>query len=118
MRVLVADAHREVRWALRTVIGEEPGLTVVGEVSDAVHLLDQAQDLHCDLVLLEWELGGPTGEELLADLGTLDRPCRVVVLSRQLEARGAALAAGADAFVSKADAPEQLLAVLRRLGHD
>jgi CheY-like chemotaxis protein len=37
----------------------------------------------------------------------------VIVLSGQPEVRRTALAAGADAFVSKADPPEQLLAALR-----
>jgi CheY-like chemotaxis protein len=39
----------------------------------------------------------------------------VIVLSGRPEVRQAALAAGAEAFVSKADAPQQLLAALRRL---
>lgn len=115
MRVLLADAHRNVRWALRTAITEEPGLTVVGEVSDADHLLSQAQALQPDLILLEWELPGRTGEELLADLGTLNHGSRVIVLSGRPEARQAALAAGAEAFVSKADAPHQLLTTLHKL---
>jgi DNA-binding NarL/FixJ family response regulator len=117
MRVLIADAHPEVRWALRTVIREEPGLMVVGEVSDADHLLDEARAQHPDVILLEWELPGRAGEELLADLGSLNNGFQVIVLSRRPEARQAALAAGAGAFVSKADAPEQLMTALRRLIH-
>jgi DNA-binding NarL/FixJ family response regulator len=118
MRVLIADAHPEVRWALRTVIREELGLTVVGEVSDTEHLLDEARAQHPDVILLEWELPGQPGEELFADLGTLNHGSRVIVLSRRPEARQAALAAGAEAFVSKADAPEQLLTALRTLVHE
>lgn len=115
MRVLLADAHPKVRWALRTVIREEPGLTVVGEVSDVEHLLAEARAQHPDLIFLEWELSGRPGEELLAVLGALNHGSRVIVLSSRPEARQAALAAGAEAFVSKADAPQQLLAALRRL---
>lgn len=119
MRVLIADAHSEVRWALRTVIREEPGLTVVGEVSDAEHLLTQARALQPDLIILEWELPNqPTETVLPLLLGALNHGCQVIVLSRRPEARQAALAAGAGAFVSKADAPEQLLAALRRLERD
>jgi len=118
MRVLIADAHSEVRWALRTVIREEPGLTVAGEVSDAEHLLTQARTLQPDLIILEWELPNQSSEGLLALLGALNHRCQVIVLSRRPEARQAALDAGAGAFISKADAPEQLLAALRRLGRD
>ena len=115
MRVLLADAHPQVRWALRTVIREEPGLTMVDEVSDSENLLDQARELKPEVIVLEWELPGQPGEELLADLATLNHGTRVIVLSSRPEARQAALGAGAEAFLSKADAPQQLLATLHRL---
>ena len=115
MRVLLADGHTEVRWALRTALKEEPDLTVIGEVSERKDLLAQAQALHPELILLEWELLGQRAGKLLAALYTLNGPVKVIVLSRQAECEQAALAAGADAFVSKADGPEQLLAALRQL---
>ena len=115
MRVLLADDHAQVRWALRTVIGEEPGLTVVGEVSDAENLISQAQALHPDLILLDWEMAGPLVDDLLSSLHALKRQPRVIVLSQRPESEATALAAGSDAFVSKADPPERLLSALRRL---
>jgi DNA-binding NarL/FixJ family response regulator len=113
MYVLLADAHPKVRWALRTVIGEEPGLTMAGEVSNSERLLDQARELKPDLIVLDWDLPGQPGEELLVDLANLNQGSRVFVLSSRPEARQAALAAGANAFVSKASGPDQLLAALR-----
>jgi DNA-binding NarL/FixJ family response regulator len=115
MRVLLADDHTQIRWALRTAIREEPGLTVVGEVSDAKDLVSQAQALQPDLILLEWELPGRREGDLLSSLRTLDLQPRVIVLSQRPESEKAALAAGADAFVSKAEPPEQLLSALRIL---
>jgi DNA-binding NarL/FixJ family response regulator len=116
MRVLLADGHTNVRWALRTAIREEAGLIVIGEAYNGQTLLSQAQDLHPDLILLEWELPGtPTGGALLSALQDLDLQARVVVLSRQPEAGLSALSAGADLFVNKADGPGQLLAALRTL---
>jgi DNA-binding NarL/FixJ family response regulator len=115
MRVLVADTHPEIRWALRTVIGEEPGLTLAGEVSDSEQLMQQASTLRPEMILLEWELPGQPGQDLLAALGSTNHGVWVIVLSSQPEDKQAALAAGADAFVSKADAPRELLAALRRV---
>lgn len=115
MRVLLADGHTEVRWALRTALKEQPDLTVIGEVSERKNLLAQAQALRPELILLEWELLGRAAGKRLAALCALDGPATVIVLSRQPECEEAALAAGADAFVSKANGPEQLLAVLHRL---
>jgi DNA-binding response OmpR family regulator len=64
-----------------------------------------------DLVLLDWEFPGRPAAAFLCGL---NGPA-VIVLSRRPEAAGAALAAGAEAFVSKADPPERLLEALRRL---
>ena len=114
MRVMLADSHTQIRWALRTVIEEEPGLTLVGEVSEAQNLLSQVQSLQPDLILLEWELPGRSNG-FLAELLALNLDSHVIVLSSQPELREAVLSAGAEAFVSKADAPEQLLATLRNL---
>ncbi|MGD9047405.1 MAG: response regulator transcription factor [Anaerolineae bacterium] len=114
MRVMLADSHTRIRWALRTVIEEEPGLNLVGEVSEARELLLQAQSLQPDLILLEWELPG-RANGFFTELRALDPAPFVIVLSSQPELREAVLASGAEAFVSKADAPEQLLATLRSL---
>ena len=114
MRVMLADSHTKIRWALRTVIEEEPGLTLVGEVSEAQDLLLQARSLQPDLILLEWELPGRENG-FLGELRALDFAPYVIVLSSQPAQREAVLASGAEAFVSKADAPEQLLATLRSL---
>lgn len=118
MRVLLADHHSQVRWALRTAIKEEPRLVVVGEATEAEALLSQAQALRPDLILLEWELPGQPVEEVLSTLRAFNNGCQVIVLSRQPECETAALAAGADAFISKAAAPEELLTALRALASD
>lgn len=115
MRVLLADDHTQVRWALRTAIQEEDAMEIVGEVSGASCLLPLVKALRPDVVLLEWELSGQPAGDLLGGLRSLDHPCEVIVLSQHPETQAAALAAGADAFVSKADSPERLLCALREL---
>jgi len=118
MRVLLADDHPKVRWALRTFIQEEPEFTVIGEASDTDTLLSKALALRPDLVLLEWELGGqPVGQALPALLA-LGLQVYVVVLSWQPGSEQAALDAGADGFVSKANGPKTLLTALRQLMGD
>jgi len=115
MRIMLADHRSRVRFALRALLEQRPGVNVVGEVADAVNLLSQA-GMDCpDLVLLDWRLRGLAADSLPA----LRRVCpdvRVIALSGRPEERGAALDAGADAFVSKADSPERLLAAIDNYG--
>jgi DNA-binding NarL/FixJ family response regulator len=115
MRVLLADDHPQVRWALRTAIKAQANLSLVGEISEASQLLSQAEALQPDLIFLEWDMSGDPAGSVLPALRGLAHPLRLIVLSGRPELRGVALAAGADTFVSKADPPEQLLIVLQTL---
>jgi DNA-binding NarL/FixJ family response regulator len=112
MRILLADDQPKVRFALRVLLDRQPGLQVETEAVDADELLAQAQATGPDLVLLSWELPGLAAP---GSLSALHRACPgllVIALSGRPEARRAALDAGADAFVSKGDPPERLLAAI------
>jgi DNA-binding NarL/FixJ family response regulator len=116
MRVFLADDQAKVRSALRLLLEQEPGLSVVGEAAKAEDLLAQVQTTLPDLVLLDWELPGLGSADLLSVLNSLGCHLKVIALSGHLDAREEALVAGADAFVSKGEPPEQLLAALHALG--
>jgi len=131
MRVLVADDQAAVRTALRWLLKEESGVSVVGEAVRAKDLLAQAEAIQPDLVLLDWELPGllAVGLSTRSSLGTIEEArcilldvlhtlhsCpRVIALSGRPEVRQEALDAGVDDFVSKGDPPERLLAALRAI---
>lgn len=123
MRVFLADDQARVRSALRLLLEQERGLCVVGEAAEAEELLAQLKATRPDLMLLDWELPGLSltnsvgpGNHLLSVLHVFYPNLRVIALSGRPEARQAALAAGADAFVSKGDPPERLLTTLRTMG--
>jgi DNA-binding NarL/FixJ family response regulator len=118
MRILVADNDVRVRSALQTLLRQEPGLTVLRESASLESVLVQVRDFRPDLVFLDWELRGRPAAALLFALGALDYRPKVIVLSGRPESEQEALAAGADAFVSKGDPPERLLCTFRRLVRD
>lgn len=119
MRVLVADDQPTLRSAVRFLLEHEPDMMIVAEASDVAGLLACAVKYQPDLLLLDWELPGlhttgsarPVINSLYASCPSL----HIIVLSGRPEANRHALAAGASAFVSKADPPERLLAALRRV---
>ena len=116
MKILLADDQPRVRLALRLLLEQELGANVVGEATEARDLLAQVAACRPDLVLLDWGLPGMAAEDLLIALRRTCTELAVIVLSGQPEAEEKALTAGADAFVSKADPPEQLLAAVRSIG--
>ena len=112
MYVLVADDQSRVRSALRLLLEQEPGIQVLGEAVDTTGLLDWVKAACPNLVLLDWELPGLGVDRLLPTLRELCPGLAVIALSGRPEARQAALDAGVDAFVSKGDPPERLLAAV------
>ena len=117
MDILLAD-NRKVRLALRVLLEQTAGLTIVGEASDAQDLLAQTSSTRPDLVLLDWTLPGLHDNGALRILRQICPDLSVIVLSGRPEARKTALAAGANAFVSKVDPPERLLAAIGEFCHE
>ena len=115
MRVFLADGQPKVRSALRMLLKHEPGLSVVGEAGDAENLLARILSVYPDLILLDWDLPGLSAIGSLPALRANNSKLSVIVLSGRPEMRQKALTAGANAFVSKIDPPEQLIAILHAM---
>ena len=115
MRIMVADDQPKVRFALRVLLERQAGLEITGEVADAKNLFAQALAIRPDLVLVSWELPELALMGSLPALRKICPPLFFIALSGRTEARRAALQAGADAFVSKTDLPEQLLTAVDRI---
>ena len=115
MRLFIADARSEMRFALMMYLGQEPGLHVTGIAVDAQSLLAQVKATQPDIVLVDWQLPGASIQDLLADIRGLASPPKIVVLAVNPEVKASALAAGADAFISKNVPSNELLRAIRSL---
>lgn len=113
MDILLADRQPKVRFALWALLRRQAGIEVVREAGNAQEILLQAQAARPDVVLLDWSLCNGRTSDLLGALHVACPGLYVIALDVQPEMRGMALAAGADAFVCKADPPECLLAAVR-----
>ena len=103
--VLVVEEHDEMRCALRDwLLTSFPPLRLC-EARSTEEALTLAGQAPLDLILVNLELPGRNGIEAARALRRLHPACRVVVMSvnDSLALRIAALAAGAEAFVSKRD---------------
>ena len=116
MRILIADDQERVRFALRVLLAQQPGLQVVGEAASGEALLAQAGAIAADLALVDWELPRLAEAGGLPALHRSAPALQIVVLSSRPGVRQAALAMGGAAFVSKGEPPERLLTVIRRCG--
>lgn len=116
MKVLLVDDHAVVRSGLRRLLADLPRAEV-GEAATGREALAAVRDAPPDLVVLDLNLPGLGGLELLRRL-LLEHPAaRVLVLSMHAEALYAsrALRAGASGYLSKNASPEELLEAVRRV---
>lgn len=115
-QVIIADDWLNVQAGLRVLLDQQPDFQVVGQVTSGDELLAVVAADCPDLILLDWGLHDKGSGALLPALRQICPSVTVVVLSGRVDARPAALAAGSDAFISKTDPPDRLLAALRLLG--
>jgi DNA-binding NarL/FixJ family response regulator len=93
-----------------------PQVRAVWEAANGREALRLVEECRPDVVLMDARMPEMDGVQATRLIKTRWPNVRVIVLSMYPEYLGEALAAGADAFVSKDRAPKQLLALLAALG--
>jgi DNA-binding NarL/FixJ family response regulator len=116
-RILIVDDHPIVREGLVQQFSREPDLIVCAQASNAAHALAAVQEHHPDLVLVDLNLPGRGGLELMRDIRALRPKLPMLVLSMHDEAVFAerVLRAGGRGYLSKEAAGDQLLEAVRRV---
>ena len=118
MRILLADRQPRVRSALRLLLEQHDETYLVTEAEDPGAILTAISRTCPDLLLLGWDLPGPSREEFIAAVKNRCAALRIIVLDSQPQVRDAALRAGAHDFVSKNDPPELLIATVEKSRRD
>ncbi|MFF5866779.1 response regulator [Pseudomonas sp. NPDC012596] len=117
-RLLLVDDHSLIRAGVRALVSDIPGYTVVGEAEDGDQLLEQAQQLAPDMVLLDISMRSTSGLDALTQLRATGNTCKVLILSMHTDPDliMRALESGAHGYLLKdatATELEQALAALR-----
>ncbi len=113
--VLVVDDHPMFRKGVRQLLTMAEGIEVVGEAGNRAEALDLARRFEPDLILLDLNLKGESGLDILTALKEEDPSRRVVMLtvSDAPDDLIGAIRAGADGYLLKDMEPEDLLARVR-----
>ena len=114
-RLLIADDHPVVRRGLADILAREADLEIIGEASDYPEIRRVLRESACDILLLDIQLPGKNGIEIVKLLKDEVPRLAVLIVSAYPEDQYAvrALRAGAAGYLNKNSAPEQLLEAVR-----
>ncbi|MBE1532212.1 response regulator transcription factor [Actinomadura algeriensis] len=119
IRVLIADDHPVVRQGLRTFLGIQDDIVVVGEAADGASAVSLAESAEPDIVLMDLKMPGADGLTALTELRARGVSARVLILTSVTE-RGhvlPAVQAGAAGYLYKDVDPQALVQAIRAV-HD
>jgi DNA-binding NarL/FixJ family response regulator len=115
--VLIADDQPLMRSALRTCLGAEPDMTVVGEAADGEQAVRLAERLRPDVVVMDVRMpimDGIEASRRVAALAGAPLPRVLVMTTFDLDEHIiGALRAGASGFLVKDSRPEELIRAVR-----
>jgi DNA-binding NarL/FixJ family response regulator len=105
------DDYEPWRRFFSTTLEEEPELQVIGQVSDGLEAVRQAQQLQPDLILLDIGLPTLNGIEAARRIRDVSPTSKILFVSenRSLDIVEKALSTGAGGYVVKSDAGSELL---------
>ena len=115
IRVLIADDHTMFRMGLREVLESDAGISVVGEAEDGAQTLERLRECEVDVVLLDIQMPGRSGIEVLSEIRRLHPSVGVLILSMHPVEQYAirALKAGALGYLTKERTPYELIGAIR-----
>ena len=115
IRVILCDDHALTRRGIRDTLAEAPGIEVVGEAGDYGSLRSLMRTVECDVLVLDINLPGRSGLDVLAALKDEGSSARALMLTMYPEDQYAirALKAGAHGYFNKAGDPQGIVDAVR-----
>jgi DNA-binding NarL/FixJ family response regulator len=115
IRVILCDDHAMIRRGIRDTLSEAVDIQVTAEASSYAEVRDAIRNHACEVLVLDINLPGRSGLEVLQSLRETDSPIKVLVVSMFPEDQYAirCLKAGAQGYLNKAGDPAELVTAVR-----
>jgi DNA-binding NarL/FixJ family response regulator len=115
MKILLADDHKMMREGLRMLLEKTGRVAIVGEAGDGISAVRLARDLKPDLVLMDIAMPDLNGIEATRRIKAEAPGVKVIALSMHADIRFVRhmFAAGAEGYVLKGSAFEEVAAAIR-----
>lgn len=121
IKMLLVDDHDVVRTGLKTFLQTQTGLEVIGEANSGDMAVELVCELSPDLVVMDISMEGLDGMEATRRIKSACPECKVLALTVHSDKQFffEMLAAGADGYVTKQVAADELVDAIRAVaaGH-
>ncbi|WP_333874987.1 response regulator transcription factor [Methylobacter sp.] len=117
IKIVIADDHAIVREGLKQILSDVPDMEIFGEASSGDEVLKFIRDEGWNIMLLDIAMPGKNVLELIKLAKHQSPQLPILILSMYPEDQYAIrmLRAGADGYLTKESAPEQLVSVIRKV---
>ena len=117
IQVVLCDDHAVVRRGIRDTLAEAADIEVTGEAASYAELRDILRTASCDVLLLDLNMPGRSGLEVLTSVRETHADIRVLIVSMYPEDQYAVrcLRAGAHGYANMASDPLELITAVRTL---
>jgi len=117
LKILIVDDHPIIRTGLRRMLASEPEIEI-REAASGREAIAAFKEDRLALVILDLNLPGLGGLEVIARLKIADPAARILVLSMHDEEIHVtrALQAGAMGYITKNAPPDEIIEAIRRVG--
>jgi len=115
IRVILCDDHAMVRRGIRETLSEAVDIQVTGEAASYADVREQIRNVACDVLVLDLNMPGRGGLEVLSSLRETGSAIKVLIVSMFPEDQYAirCLRAGAQGYLNKAGDPADLINAVR-----
>jgi DNA-binding NarL/FixJ family response regulator len=115
MRILIVDNQVRARQSLLALLNAQRNIEEMREATNGKQAVQVAEEFKPDLILMDVRMPVMNGLEATKIIKQQLPQIKIVLLSMYTEYESDALAAGADAFISKTESPQKLIATINRL---
>lgn len=114
---MLVDDHAVVRMGFRLLLESTPDIRVVAEADTGEQALKRYPEARPDVVVMDLSMPGMGGMEAVRRLLAKDKDARILVLSAHDDTLHPkrVLEAGAQGYLSKRSAPEELIQAVRQV---
>ncbi len=117
LKILIVEDHAIVRDGLKLILTENLSIEEIGEARDSQEAIRLVRENDWDLVLLDINIPGKSGLEVLNEMRPAYPKLPILILSMHSENQFAirTLKAGADGYVTKERASDELINAIQKV---